>query len=298
MKEFKFKKIDAFATMKSDGNPAGYIHLDSMESINESEMLRIARELKGFVSEVGYISKIDETTFSLRYYSSEREVDFCGHATVAIMYDIIKNTSSLIKEKEINIITNKGQLIVENHIKSDDAVFIMSPVPEFRTKKIKKEDVAKAMDISASAISDEFEISVVNGGLETLIVPINSLDSILNIDPDLNTLKTFCVNNGVDIVEVFCSETYDDRCNYRTRVFAPTFGYLEDTATGSGNSAFGYYLIKNSLWDGESLVIEQNGTKDRYNIVRLKTKHDTNGRKRVLFGGGAVTRIEGKYILT
>lgn len=298
MKEFRFKKIDAFATMESDGNPAGYIHLDSMESINESEMLRIARELKGFVSEVGYISKINETTFSLKYYSSEREVDFCGHATVAIMYDMIKNTSSIMKEKEINIITNKGQLIVENHITSDDAVFIMSPNPEFRTSKIIKEDVAAAMDISASAISDEFEISIVNAGLETLIVPIKTLDAILNINPDLNTLKNFCVNNGVDIVEVFCGETYDDRCNFRTRVFAPTFGYLEDTATGSGNSAFGYYLIKNNLWNGESLVIEQNGTKGRYNIVRLKTKLDTSGRKRVLFGGGAVTRIEGKYMLT
>ena len=29
MKEFRFKKIDAFATEKSDGNPAGYIWLNS-----------------------------------------------------------------------------------------------------------------------------------------------------------------------------------------------------------------------------------------------------------------------------
>lgn len=122
---------------------------------------------------------------------------------------------------------------------------------------------------------------------------------VCSVYPLLRSIKkNFEESSGVDIVEVFCGETYDDRCNFRTRVFAPTFGYLEDTATGSGNSAFGYYLIKNNLWDGESLIIEQNGTKDRYNIVRLKTKLDTNGRKRVLFGGGAVTRIEGKYILT
>ncbi|UWG99130.1 PhzF family phenazine biosynthesis protein [Dehalobacter sp. DCM] len=298
MKEFKFKKIDAFATIKSDGNPAGYINLDSRESINENEMQRIARELKGFVNEVGYIYRENETTFSLKYYSSEREVEFCGHATIAIMYDIIKNTGSLINQKEISIITNKGQLVVENQISSKDAVFIMAPNPDFRTSVIQKEEIAAAMNIGISDISDKFEISIVNAGLETLIIPINTLSSILRINPELHTLKNFCIKNGIDIIEVFCNETYDTKCNFRTRVFAPTFGYLEDPATGSGNSAFGYYLLKNSLWNGESLIIEQNGTKDRYNIVQLKTRLDLNGSKRVLFGGGAITRIDGKYILT
>lgn len=297
MKEFIFKKIDAFATLNSDGNPAGYIYLESRESINDNEMQRIARELKGFVNEVGYIYKENENTYSLKYYSSEREVEFCGHATIAIMYDLIKNTSTLISKPEVNIITNKGKLIVENQILTKDAVFIMSPNPEFKISNISKEEVASALNIDTSAISDEFDTRIVNAGLETLIIPINTLQSILNINPDLNTLKDFCIEKSIDIIELFCEETYDKKCDFRTRVFAPTFGYLEDPATGSGNSAFGYYLIKNNLWNGESLIIEQNGTKDRYNIVQLKTKFDNDKSKRVLFGGGAITRIDGKYIL-
>nr|WP_010248743.1 PhzF family phenazine biosynthesis protein [Acetivibrio cellulolyticus] len=298
MKEFIFKKIDAFATMKSAGNPAGYINLDSKESINENEMQQIARELKGFVNEVGYIYKENETTFSLKYYSSEREVEFCGHATIAIMYDMIKNTNSLINKPEINIITNKGKLIVENQISKKDAVFIFAPNPEFRTTKISKEEIASALNIDIAAISVKFEMSIVNAGLETLIVPINTLQSILNINPELDILKNFCLKKNIDIIEVFCDETYDKKCDFRTRVFAPTFGYLEDPATGSGNSAFGYYLLKNDLWNKESVIIEQNGTTDRFNIVQLKTRVDADGNIRVLFGGGAITRIEGKYILT
>lgn len=84
MKEYNFKKIDAFATEKSDGNPAGYILLDNLNDISECEMLQIAKELKGFVSEVGYVAKVGENEFDLRYYSSEREVDFCGHATLLL----------------------------------------------------------------------------------------------------------------------------------------------------------------------------------------------------------------------
>jgi PhzF family phenazine biosynthesis protein len=214
------------------------------------------------------------------------------------MYDIIKNSSSLMDKKEISIITNKGQLIVENQISGRNAVFIMAPRPEFRKASIHVEEIAAAMDIDTTAISKKFEISVVNAGLETLIIPIKTLHSILNINPEFNTLKNFCVKNCIDIIEVFCDETYDEKCDFRTRVFAPTFGYLEDPATGSGNSALGYYLLKNSVWNGESLIIEQNGTRDRYNIVQLKTRVDSDGAKRVLFGGGAITRIDGKYMLT
>ncbi|KJS82128.1 MAG: phenazine biosynthesis protein PhzF [Peptococcaceae bacterium BICA1-8] len=297
MRKFDFKKIDAFATSKSDGNPAGYIKLSSKDSINKDEMQRIAKELKGFVNEVGYIYRESDNTFSLKYYSSEREVEFCGHATIAIMYDLIKNSKELMDRQVINIITNKGNLIVENKILSDDAVFIMSPTPEFRTVKIQSKEVADALNININAIGNKFDSSIVNAGLETLIIPINSLKSILSINPEIDTLRNFCIKVGIDIIEVFCEETYDKKSNFRSRVFAPTFGYLEDPATGSGNSAFGYYLIKNNLWKGDSLIIEQNGIKERYNIVKLRKGLDDDGNTRVLFGGGAITRIEGKYNL-
>jgi predicted PhzF superfamily epimerase YddE/YHI9 len=47
------KKIDAFATINSGGNPAGYVLLNSADDISVDEMQHMARELKGFVNEVG-----------------------------------------------------------------------------------------------------------------------------------------------------------------------------------------------------------------------------------------------------
>ncbi len=297
MKEFEFKKIDAFATAKSGGNPAGYIRLDSKDSISKDEMQRIARELKGLVSEVGYIYPVNEDTFDLKYYSAEREVEFCGHATIAIMYDIIKNNKKLQNKPEINIVTNKGALIVENRIKSDGAVFIMSPAPEFREAGMPQNDIAAALGIDAGDISAKYEIEIVNAGLSTLLVPIRKLDSILKMSPSLEATKKFCVKNNIDIIEVFCDEVSKMESLYRTRVFASTFGYLEDPATGSGNSAFGYYLLKHGLWGGGPMTIEQNGNRDDCNIIRLCTRLDEDTKRRVMFAGSAVTRVEGKYIL-
>nr|WP_320022238.1 PhzF family phenazine biosynthesis protein [uncultured Draconibacterium sp.] len=296
MREYRFKKIDAFATDKSDGNPAGYIILDRLADISESEMLRIAKELKGFVNEVGYVAKTGKNEFDLRYYSSEREVDFCGHATIAILYDLIKTDDSLINIPTLTINTNKGTLSVENRFRESDSVFIMSPKPEIKDAPITIKELANKLRIDKDKINSDFPISVINAGLSTLIVPITDLDSILSISPDLDKLKDYCINQGIDIIEVFTSNVRDKSNDYRTRVFAPTFGYIEDPATGSGNSAFGYYLINNDMWTTESLIIEQNGLIDDYNIVRLQKKIDENNNQRVCFGGGAITRIEGRYM--
>lgn len=296
MKEYNFKKIDAFATEKSDGNPAGFILLDNLNDISECEMLQIAKELKGFVSEVGYVAKVGENEFDLRYYSSEREVDFCGHATIAIMYDLVKTDNSVANFEALFINTNRGKLKVDNRLKSTDSVFIMSPVPETKEVSVNIGELADKLRIDKGKIDPGFPIAVINAGLTTLIVPIINLESVLSIRPDLEELKNFCFSIGVDIIEVFTSSVSDKTNDFRTRVFAPTFGYIEDPATGSGNSAFGYYLINNNLWDSDTLTIEQNGLKDNFNIVRLHKQVDDNNILRVCFGGRAITRIEGKYM--
>lgn len=297
MKEFKFKKIDAFATVNSEGNPAGYIALDSFSDITDKEMLQIVKELKGFVNEVGYIVKMSANEFTLKYYSAEREVDFCGHATIAILYDLMKYDADLQQFDTISIKTNRGVLKVENKIKEEEAVFIQAPEPFEKTLLPDVKELAENLRIKVDEIDTDYPVSIINAGLTTLLVPIKTLKSILDITPDIEVLKKFCIKSEIDIIEVFTDDVSNKKNSYRTRVFAPTFGYLEDPATGSGNSAFGYYLLKNNLWKTETVIIEQNGFKDEYNIVKLRKQTDEKGNTKVLFGGGAITRIEGKYII-
>jgi len=89
MKKYPFKKIDAFTTGISEGNLAACIYLENIVDINAEGMQRIACELKGFVNEAAYLSCKDRI-YHLCYYSSECEVDFCGHAAIAIMFDLLK----------------------------------------------------------------------------------------------------------------------------------------------------------------------------------------------------------------
>jgi hypothetical protein len=46
------------------------------------------------------------------------------------------------------------------------------------------------------------------------------------------------------------------------------------------------------------MTLEQNGDLINPNIVRLITRKAEQGKVRVLFGGGAIARIQGEYILS
>jgi len=298
MKSLTFKKLDAFSVNGSSGNPAGAVYLKNSDELTPLEMQKLARELKGYVSEVGFISEIEINHYWIRYYSSEREVDFCGHATIAIMYDLIQNNSELLNQKQIYISTKNSKLIVENHIETKNCVFITAPSPTFKPFRDTKEHLSKALRIDPNNIDDRYPVSIVNAGLETLIIPIISLKSILTVSPDIDELKSYCIANSIDIITLYSEEVSFTSNQYRTRVFAPTFGYLEDPATGSGNAAFGHYLLANKKWKDKSISIEQNNSPDKPNIVKLAAYDDGKEQFRVLFGGNALVKVEGIYYLS
>jgi PhzF family phenazine biosynthesis protein len=297
MRTLRFKKIDAFASEYSAGNPAAVVYLDSPEDLSSAEMLQLAKELKGFVSEVGYVSPGTDTDYQFRYFSAEREVAFCGHATIAILNDIIANSEIMQEKPILSIATKTDRLIVENRYKSENSVYISAPPARFSSKKVAISDIALALHCHTDDIDQLLPIQIVNAGLETLVVPLVGLDSILSVTPNIDTLNEFCLQIGVDIIILYSSETATPESKYRTRVFTATFGYLEDPATGTGNAAFGSYLLKHNKWDGEVIKIEQNGFRSSPNYVQLFSRDVDTENCQVWFGGGAVLKVDGNYIL-
>lgn len=292
MSSYPYKKIDAFTSHFSSGNPAACLYLEKGRPLADKDMLAVAKEHEGFVSEMVFCTPVEDAHYHLRYYSSQCEVAFCGHGTIACMYDLIANDPILLQKPEITISTSKGSLKVYNEISTSDAVFITAPAKVELPVKPHMDAVAQHLAVSTSEIRKDLNMECIDAGLRTLIVPIASLETVLAMHPDEAALKQFCVDSEVDIILVFSSEVANSQNIMRTRVFAPRFGYLEDPATGSGNSAFAYYMLKNSLWDGSAVSVEQNAEKTAFNVVKLK-----EAAGKVLFGGSATTRIEGRYLL-
>ena len=290
MKQYRYMKSNAFTSGASTGNPAATIIVDE-GSLTPEQMLQIAAEHKGFVMESVFCSPSETAACKLTYYSSECEVDFCGHGTIATMYSLIKDDASLRQKKVLSVETNKkGIISVYNEIDTEDAVYIEAPSPIEHAMNIPIEDIEGILTLCKGSINRERKIRIIDAGLRTLIVPVSKFEDEVSVFPDLASLKAFCEGNDIDIILIYSLQVADSSNFAHTRVFAPRFGYLEDPATGSGNSAFANYLLSEKMWDGSSITIEQGGNDRIFNAVKLKT---LNGK--VLFGGRATTKIQGYY---
>lgn len=293
MREYNYKKADAITSDNSLGNPAACIYLSAEQSLSEEEMLSIGKQHKGFVSEVVFCKEKGISDFEMVYYSSECEVPFCGHGTIACMYSLIKNSQLLLSKNEINIHTrNKGSLIIYNKLAEQDAVFISAPEAIYSNIPVSTEVISEHLQIEKSAISDEYPIDFIDAGNKTLIIPIKNFNDEIGIFPNEEKLKAFSLKNGIDVILIFCMDVKNKVHYAHTRVFAAKYGYLEDPATGSANSAFGYYMLKNNMWDGKPITLEQGGNDRVFNTVHLAYKDN-----RILFGGKATTRINGVYYI-
>lgn len=290
MKRFRYIKSNAFTEGDSQGNPAATVFTDG-EALSAEMMQQIAAEHKGFVMETVFCSPSDKADCKLTYYSSECEVDFCGHGTIATMYTAIKGEAQMLARKVLSVETNKkGVISVYNEIENENAVYIEAPAPIEHKMSIPTDVIERQLAFNNGAVDRNRNIRIIDAGLRTLIVPVVRLADEISVYPDQKELQSFCEGNGIDIILVYSLEVADKANFAHTRVFAPRFGYLEDPATGSGNSAFANYLLSEGMWDGTPISIEQGGDDRIFNSVKLK-RHDG----KVLFGGKATTKIEGWY---
>ena len=292
MKLYRYVKSNAFTSGESLGNPAACIFM-GQEKLSPERKQAIAAEHKGFVMEVVFCGKSDKADCKLTYYSSECEVDFCGHGTIATMYTMVKETPELMTKSVITAETNrKGIIEVFNAIEKENAVYITAPDPIEYPMKLSTEQIEEGLSLSHGTIRNDLPIRIIDAGLRTLLVPTADLETEISVYPNEQSLKSFCESNDIDIILVFSMQTVDTSAYAHTRVFAPKFGYLEDPATGSGNSAFANYLLSEGLWKGEPITIEQGGNNRIFNSVKLKCQDG-----KVLFGGKATKKIEGEYYL-
>ena len=291
-KQYRYVKSDAFTSGASLGNPAACLFLGK-ETLSPEQMQKIAAEHKGFVMEMVFLSDSDTADCSMAYYSSECEVDFCGHGTIAAMYTLVKETPELLAKPVITADTaRKGRIEVFNGIAEEDAVYISAPDPVEYPVRLSIEQIEDALGLARGSVSLDYPVRLIDAGLRTLLVPVKDLETEITVYPDEASLKAFTLDNDIDIILIFSMETADEAAFSHTRVFAPKFGYLEDPATGSGNSAFADYLLSEGLWDGHPIAVEQGGNNRIFNAVKLKCH---NGK--VLFGGSAAKKIEGIYLV-
>lgn len=247
--KISIKLIKAFTQNKEQGNPAGVV-LEA-DDLSDQQMQAIAQHYN--FSECVFIQKSDLADFKTRFFTPIKEVDFCGHATIAAFYCLSKNSQRVSADPMIfTQETNKGILQVSCYL--NGLIVMRQQDPSIINFILNNNEIADLLSISANDIVGDSQI--VSTGTSKLIIPVKSLEVLFKITPNFTGIREYSLKSGSRGFYPFTTETIDNGSDFHARQFNPLAGINEDPITGIAAGALGSYIVNHHLSDKKTFVIE------------------------------------------
>ncbi|NLY72474.1 MAG: PhzF family phenazine biosynthesis protein [Tissierellia bacterium] len=264
---------DSFTSQPNKGNRTALI---DAEKLSDQEMQDLAREL-------GYAESLFYKGMELRFFSPMEEIDFCGHASLAFIW----NRGLEKRRGSETILTPVGEIPIFYTYKDEslDTVWMLQASLETRKTNLERREFCEILGIEESDIDDSYPIMLASTGNWDLFVPIINAEVIDGISPDMDRLARLNRDMGVLSTHLYAMESGEDYDIY-TRDFAPACGIPEDPVTGSANGALYGILVDNGVISPERELIFAQG-----HALGLKGRvHGIMDKKtgRILVGGRAV----------
>jgi len=292
MNTYRTLLVDVFTDDPLAGNAAGVV--PEAHGLSATQMQAIARELGA--SKTAFLSTTDDADRRIRYFTPTQEVDRCGHATIAS--HALLAADGVIDPGVHTLKTNVGILDIE--LQEDGVVWMTQSRPAVETVDVDYDRVADALGIDAARLKDvgaDLPIARATTGLPFLIVPVNFLEGLSGVQPDLGAIETLAEEYDATGIYAFTFDTLESESTLHARMFAPGAGVDEDPVTGTASGACGAYLDAYDAFDSlpDDLRFEQGHFLDRGGIVHVEVGVDDRGRKQVRVGGEAAVALEGTF---
>lgn len=255
----KLYQIDAFTNDLFAGNPAAVIKLNAFPP--ESLMQNIAAENN--LSETAFVvPRRQDSYYDLRWFTPSLEIDFCGHATIAVAHALYKEYKL---SPPFHFHTKIGKLIVTVR----DGLYTLD-APAFPAREIEL----------TTAIRAAFPVSLTSAFMasDNLFVVFEHAKDVRDITPNMTLIRPLS-DHGVGIT-AFSDGEYD--CV--SRFFVPAQGIDEDPVTGSAHAAIGPYWSER-LGKTDLMAFQAS---ERGGVLHLRIKAN-----RLTISGKAITYMEG-----
>ncbi len=258
--KLKIFQVDAFAQRVFEGNPAAVCPLDSW--LEDDLLQKIAEENN--LSETAFFVPCDKG-FELRWFTPAKEVDLCGHATLACAHVLYQHLG--FTDEQICFQTKSGELLVG---KSERGFSMDFPAAFPKPVETPKELLA-GLGISPQKVLAAFDYIVVLNNEEEVNALSPDLSKWMNLD--LRGVVVTAPGNTVDFV---------------SRCFFPKLRVNEDPVTGSAHCELMPYWAQRL--NNDNLVARQ--LSKRSGTLACQIKDD-----RVILTGKAVDFMKGEIII-
>ncbi|MFE2276702.1 PhzF family phenazine biosynthesis protein [Streptomyces sp. NPDC059454] len=259
--------VDAFSRTPLEGNPVAVFFKCS--DLSTGTMQRIAREMN--LSEVTFVLPTDEEADArIRIFTPVNELPFAGHPMLGTAVAL----GEVLGKDDLRVETRMG-VIPSCLTHSGGATFVRmrQPVPTW-------EPYAHAAEV-CSALGVETPTTAVDiyrNGPRHAFVGLDSVAALSRLAPDHRALAAF------EDVAFNCFAGEGD--TWRTRMFSPAYGVVEDAATGSAAGPLAIHLARHGLARfGQEIRIVQ-GVEIGRPSTMWATAHGDGGPPREVRVGG------------
>ncbi len=246
--------VNGFVTNSQGGNPAGIVL--NADEYNEADMLKIAQRVG--LSETAFVSESSTEAFKLDFFTPNRRIAHCGHATIA--------TFSYLAEMGLVNEGNSSKETVDGPRKiiiKDGAAYMEQLAPQYSqssgwlTKGVTTDDILSSLNISENKLHHDAPITLVNTGNSFIIVGVESGEVLKSIRPNFEAISA--ISDKLDLIGyyVFTVDSSATDHDATTRMFAPRFAIEEESATGMAAGPLACYLRDYLNINKQTLHIEQ-----------------------------------------
>ena len=240
----------AFTSNPAGGNPAGVWVGDELPA--PDEMQRIAAEV-GY-SETAFVAPATGRARTVRYFSPEMEVPFCGHATIATGVALAATDGVGV----FTLDTRAGRIPVtvsENEGRVEASLVSVDTGHEAASAALIAE-VTALLGWRADDIDPAIPPGKAFAGAWHLVLAASSRDRLASLDYDFDAMKALMTREGLVTLQLVWRE---DAALFHSRNPFPVGGVFEDPATGAAAAALGGYLRDASLIDAPAAITIRQG---------------------------------------
>ena len=233
----KYYIVDAFTWEAFGGNPAGVVLVEG-DFPADRLMQQVAAELR--YSETAFVQQNGPNEFTLRYFTPAGEVDLCGHATIATFH--VLRREGIVSEGAVCM---NHTLAGDLEVSVGRQVMMQMAAPQAINRPLDVMRLHQVMAGNPMPVWPEMPVEIVSTGLPDIIMPVDSVEALNALRPDMAALTRLSRELGVVGVHAFALT--DDGFTAHVRNYAPLYDIPEESATGTANAALTHYLQRRGL---------------------------------------------------
>jgi trans-2,3-dihydro-3-hydroxyanthranilate isomerase len=279
VRRFRYVVADVFTDEPLTGN--GLAVFTDGRDLSEVDMQAIAREMN--LSETVFVlpATSEDADVRIRIFTPAVELPFAGHPTLGSAFVL----GAPLQKVVIRLETAAGVVPVSLEREGPKIVFgrMEQPVPRWETVA-DPEPVLAALGVARSGLPVErYDL-----GPGHLFVELDSPAAVQALAPDIAALAAATPDGANCFAHV-------EGNRWKTRMFAPNHGVVEDPATGSAAGPLAIHLARHGrIRFGEQIEISQGAEINRPSTLYATAEGEGDRVDRVEVGGSAVVVARGE----